>query len=174
MNTIETNRFHADLFWIAREANAVGAYMICVSRRRRKMPSRIDREGDGLIDPRNKHGKTRAIRAQRSGRLTIQTRAPLVLDNHDRIANLGRFIIADAAISMAEARFLVRYTDRTIAKSKIYFGPKEKLRDENGRAVWATVARLFGSPGVRPGKSTIRRLWNGNYSTRHAHLRAGM
>src|SRR5207302_3372383 len=53
------------------------------------------------------------------GRLTIQTRAPLVIDNHDRIPTLGRFVIVDYGnICGGGTIFGGVYTDRTVAKSK--------------------------------------------------------
>ena len=36
------------------------------------------------------------LRANEVGDITLQTRAPLVLDNHERVPALGRFVLADA------------------------------------------------------------------------------
>src|SRR4029077_11057673 len=91
------------------------------------------------------------------GRLTIQTRSPLVLDNHDRIPNLGRFVIVnDGVICGGGTIFGGVYTDRTIAKSKNIFWIEGKITSRDraarsghrGAVVWFT-----GLSGA--GKSTI-------------------
>src|SRR5207249_2645108 len=47
------------------------------------------------------------------GRLTIQTRSPLVVDNHERVPNLGRFVIIDdGQICGGGTIFGGVYTDR--------------------------------------------------------------
>src|SRR5256885_16672268 len=62
------------------------------------------------------------------GRLTIRTRAPLVIDNHDRIPTLGRFVISDdGQISGGGTIFGGVYTDRTVAKSKNIFWTEGKI-----------------------------------------------
>jgi bifunctional enzyme CysN/CysC len=91
------------------------------------------------------------------GRVTIQTRAPLVIDNHDRIPNLGRFVIIDdGQICGGGTIFGGIYTDRTVAKSKNIFWTEEKFTareravrtGHRGAVVWLT-----GLSGA--GKSTI-------------------
>ncbi len=91
------------------------------------------------------------------GKLIVQTRAPLVLDNHDRVARLGRFIIADdGEICGGGTIFGGTYTDRTIAKSKNIFWSEAKITrreraaqmGHRGAVVWFT-----GLSGA--GKSTI-------------------
>src|SRR5438094_8283133 len=91
------------------------------------------------------------------GRLTIQTRAPLVIDNHDRIPNLGRFVIADdGQICGGGTIFGGVYTDRQVAKSKNIFWTEGKITARHrairsghrGAVVWFT-----GLSGA--GKSTI-------------------
>jgi sulfate adenylyltransferase subunit 1 (EFTu-like GTPase family) len=63
-----------------------------------------------------------------TGKLTIETRAPLVIDNHDRIPNLGRFVIIDdGQICGGGTIFGGVYTDRTIAKSKNIFWTEGKI-----------------------------------------------
>jgi adenylyl-sulfate kinase len=87
----------------------------------------------------------------------VQTRAPLVLDNHDRIPSLGRFIIADEGqICGGGIIFGGTYTDRTVAKSKNIFWTEGKITrreraaqmGHRGAVVWFT-----GLSGA--GKSTI-------------------
>src|SRR5204862_7147603 len=66
------------------------------------------------------------------GRLTIQTRGPLVIDNHDRIPNLGRFVLVDdGQICGGGTIFGGIYTDRQVAKSKNIFWSEGKI---TGRA----------------------------------------
>jgi len=75
---------------------------------------------------------------------------------------------------MRGTNFLVAFTtDRTIAKSKIYFGPKEKLRDEKAGQMGHRGA-VVGFTGLSARVNRrLRRLWKGIIQTRHAHLRAG-
>src|SRR5207253_4693532 len=91
------------------------------------------------------------------GRLTIQTRSPLVIDNHDRIPNLGRFVIADdGKICGGGTIFGGVYTDRTVTKSKNIFWSEGKITaharavrsGHRGAVIWFT-----GLSGA--GKSTI-------------------
>jgi bifunctional enzyme CysN/CysC len=91
------------------------------------------------------------------GRLTIQMRSPLVIDNHDRIPKLGRFVIVDdGAICGGGTIFGGVYTDRTVTKSKNIFWVEGKIAAQDratrtghlGAVVWFT-----GLSGA--GKSTI-------------------
>ena len=91
------------------------------------------------------------------GRLTIQTRGRLVIDNHDRIPNLGRFVIIDdGKICGGGTIFGGVYTDRTVAKSKNIFWTEGKITararamrsGHRGAVIWLT-----GLSGA--GKSTI-------------------
>jgi len=91
------------------------------------------------------------------GRLTIQTRGRLVIDNHDRIPNLGRFVIIDdGQICGGGTIFGGVYTDRSVAKSKNIFWTEGKIT-AGARAVRAghrgAVIWLTGLSGA--GKSTI-------------------
>src|SRR5207248_7072423 len=91
------------------------------------------------------------------GRLRIQTLSPLLLDNHDRIPTLWRFVISDDGhICGGGTIFGGVYTDRTVAKSKNIFWVEGKITAETraartghrGAVVWFT-----GLSGA--GKSTI-------------------
>jgi bifunctional enzyme CysN/CysC len=106
------------------------------------------------------------------GRVTIQTRGPLVIDNHDRIPQLGRFVIVDDGLICGGATIIGGiYTDRQAAKSKNIFWSEGKItaRDRaarsghRGAVVWFT-----GLSGA--GKSTIaqaleRELFNRGMQT---------
>jgi bifunctional enzyme CysN/CysC len=155
---IETNRFHADLFWIARDPLHVGRlYNIRLATQDLKCQViSIEQVMDSstletIIEKRDQ------LQRNEVGRVTIQTRAPLVLDNHDRIPNLGRFVIVnDNTICGGGTVFGGLYTDRTVAKSKNIFWTEEKITPmqravhlgHRGAVVWFT-----GLSGA--GKSTI-------------------
>ncbi len=155
---VETNRFHADLFWIVRDPLRVGRlydlrlatqHVKCqiVSIEHVTDSSTLEATGDGREQ----------LERNEIGRVTIQTRAPLVIDNHDRIPNLGRFVIIDdGQICGGGTIFGGVYTDRTVAKSKNIFWTEEKITareramrtGHRGAVVWLT-----GLSGA--GKSTI-------------------
>jgi bifunctional enzyme CysN/CysC len=155
---IETNRFHSDLFWIVREPLRVGhLYTLrlatqdvkceVVSIERVMDSSTLESMGDGREQ----------LERNEIGRLTIQTRGRLVIDNHDRIPNLGRFVIIDdGQICGGGTIFGGVYTDRTVTKSKNIFWTEGKITarqrairsGHHGAVVWLT-----GLSGA--GKSTI-------------------
>ncbi|PYL14309.1 MAG: adenylyl-sulfate kinase, partial [Verrucomicrobia bacterium] len=81
------------------------------------------------------------------GRLTIQTRGPLVIDNHERIPNLGRFVIVEeGGIRGGGTIFGGVYTDRRVAKSQNIFWSEGKITareravrsGHRGAVVWFT------------------------------------
>ena len=168
---IETNRFHADLFWIVREPLRVGHFydLRLAAQQVKCQIVSIEQVMDSSTleiksDPPSVAAATSGVAGGREqlerndvGRLTIQTRSPLVIDNHDRIPNLGRFVIIDddqicggGTISGGV------YTDRRVAKSKNIFWTEEKITareramrtGHRGAVVWLT-----GLSGA--GKSTI-------------------
>jgi bifunctional enzyme CysN/CysC len=170
---IETNRFHADLFWITHEPLRIGRLYHL------RLATQAVKCEIVSIEQVTDSSTLETIPAQREelarnevGRLTIQTRGPLVLDNHDRIPNLGRFVIVnDGVICGGGTIFGGVYTDRTIAKSKNIFWIEGKItpRDRavrgghRGAVVWFT-----GLSGA--GKSTIaqaleRELFNRGMNT---------
>jgi bifunctional enzyme CysN/CysC len=155
---IETNRFHADLFWISREPLRIGqVYNIRLATQDVKCQVVSIEE---VMDSSTLEVKTDThdrIERNEVGRLTIQTRAPLVLDNHDRIANLGRFVLLrDGEIAAGGTVFGGTYTDRVVTKSKNIFWTGGKITSREratqlghrGAVVWFT-----GLSGA--GKSTI-------------------
>ncbi len=155
---IETNRFHADLFWIARPPLQVGRlYDLRLATQEVKCQvSAIEEVMDSSTLER-KSDKRENLERNEVGRLTIQTRGPLVLDNHDRIPNLGRFVIVDdGQICGGGTIFGGTYTDRAVAKSKNIFWTEEKITageravrsGHRGAVIWFT-----GLSGA--GKSTI-------------------
>ncbi len=155
---IEANRFHADLFWIAKEPMRVGRlYDLRLATQDMKCQIvSIEEVMDSSTLDRNTD-KREQLERNEVGKLSIQTRAPLVLDNHERIPSLGRFIIADAGqICGGGIIFGGTYTDRTVAKSKNIFWTEGKITrraraaqmGHRGAVIWFT-----GLSGA--GKSTI-------------------
>jgi bifunctional enzyme CysN/CysC len=155
---IETNRFHADLFWIVREPLRVGhLYSLRLATQEVKCEIvSIERVMDSSTLETKSDGREQLERNE-IGRLTIQTRGPLVIDNHDRIPNLGRFVIIDdGQICGGGTIFGGVYTDRTVTKSKNIFWTEGKITarerairtGHRGAVIWLT-----GLSGA--GKSTI-------------------
>src|SRR5213592_1565613 len=155
---VETNRFHADLFWIVRDPLRVGhLYELRLATQQVKCQIvSIEHVTDSSTLETTSDGREQLERNE-IGRVTIQTRAPLVIDNHDRIPNLGRFVIIDdGQICGGGTIFGGIYTDRTVAKSKNIFWTEEKITSREralrtghrGAVIWLT-----GLSGA--GKSTI-------------------
>ena len=155
---IETNRFHADLFWIVREPLQVGHFyeLRLATQQVKCQIASIEQVMDSAT-LETKSDQREQLERNEIGRLTIQTRAPLVIDNHDRIPNLGRFVIIDdGQICGGGTIFGGVYTDRSVAKSKNIFWTEEKITareralrtGHRGAVIWLT-----GLSGA--GKSTI-------------------
>ncbi len=155
---IEANRFHADLFWIVREPLRVGyLYNLRLATQDVKCEVvSIERVMDSSTLETKSDGREQLERNE-IGRLTIQTRAPLVIDNHDRIPNLGRFVIVDdGQICGGGTIFGGVYTGRTVTKSKNIFWTEGKITagarairsGHRGAVIWLT-----GLSGA--GKSTV-------------------
>jgi bifunctional enzyme CysN/CysC len=170
---IETNRVHADLFWIVQEPLQTGCvYDLRLATQEVKCEIvSIDEVLDSSTLETQREKKDRLARNE-VGRLTIQTRSPLVSDNHDRIPQLGRFVLVDdGEICGGGIIFGGVYTDRIVAKSKNIFWVEGKITPRTratrsghrGAVVWFT-----GLSGA--GKSTIaqaleRELFNRGMNT---------
>ena len=155
---IETNRFHADLFWIVRDPLRLGHFydLRLATQDVKCQIVSIEQVTDSSTLETKTDGREQLERNE-IGRLTIQTRGPLVIDNHDRIPNLGRFVIVeDGRICGGGTIFGGVYTDRKAAKSKNIFWTEGKITareralrsGHRGAVVWLT-----GLSGA--GKSTI-------------------
>jgi len=155
---IEANRVHADVFWIVREPMRSGRlYDLRLATQEVKCEIvSIDQVMDSS-SLESTTEKREQLERNEIGRLTIQTRSPLVIDNHDRIPKLGRFVIVDdGQICSGGTIFGGVYTDRIVAKSKNIFWVEGKITAEaraartghRGAVVWFT-----GLSGA--GKSTI-------------------
>src|SRR2546421_8303553 len=81
---IETNRFHADLFWIARQpARLSHLYTARLATQEVKCQiASIDEIINSVTLERTRGGALQLARNE-VGRVTVHTRAPVVLDNHD-------------------------------------------------------------------------------------------
>jgi bifunctional enzyme CysN/CysC len=155
---IEANRVHADVFWIVREPMRSGRlYDLRLATQEVKCEIvSIDQVMDSS-SLESTTDKREQLERNEVGRLTIQTRSPLVIDNHDRIPKLGRLVIVDDdQICGGGTIFGGTYTDRIVAKSKNIFWVEGKITAEaraartghRGAVVWFT-----GLSGA--GKSTI-------------------
>jgi bifunctional enzyme CysN/CysC len=155
---IETNRFHADLFWMAQKPLAVGVsfgLQLGTQDMKCQVISIEEIMDSSTLDTTSE--KRSEIARNEVGRVTIQTRAPLVLDNHDRVPSLGRFVLVrDGVICGGGIVFGGIYTDRTAIKSKNIFWSEGKITARHrivhnrhrGAVIWLT-----GLSGA--GKSTI-------------------
>jgi bifunctional enzyme CysN/CysC len=169
---IETNRFHTDLFWIAREPLREGKfYDIRLSTQELKCQVVSIEEVLDSATLKAKIDNQTQLERNEVGRLTLQTRAPLVMDNHDRVANLGRFVVIDdGTICGGGIVFGGVYTDRVIAKSKNIFWTGGKITPHQraaqlghrGAVVWFT-----GLSGA--GKSTIAQALERELFSRGMH-----
>ena len=156
---IETNRIKANLFWMGRNNLTVGP------RYRLKLTTQeVDCEVvsvDRIIDASTLEtvgdGSRKHVARNDVAEVTLQTRAPLVLDNHDRNPVLGRFVIMDDRhVAGGGIIFGGVYTDRSQPKSSNIFWSEGDVTAEHrilrnghkGAVVWLTG--LSGS-----GKSTI-------------------
>src|SRR5438093_8509714 len=155
---IETNRFHADLFWIARQpAHLSHVYTARLATQEVKCQIvSLDEVMDSSFLERSPT-KSEQLARNEVGQLTIQTRAPIVLDNHDRVPPLGRFVLVDDGMICGGG--IIHggvYTDRSAIKSKNIFWSEGRITAQaratqhghRGAVVWLTG--LSGS-----GKSTI-------------------
>ena len=155
---IESNRFKARLFWMGRRNLAKG------ERYKLKLATQeLDAEIvsiEKIIDASTLENVAEGrdyIARNDVAEVTLQTRGALVMDNADRNALLGRFVIVDQRnVAGGGIIFGGVYTDRTKVKSQNIFwsegevtGEKRALRNgHRGAVVWLTG--LSGS-----GKSTI-------------------
>jgi len=155
---IETNRFHADLFWIARQPARL-SHLYTARLATQEVKCQIVSLDEVMDSSSLERNPTKADQLARNevGRLTIHTRAPIVLDNHDRLPPLGRFVLVDDGMICGGG--IIHggvYTDRSAIKSKNIFWSEGKITAQaratqhghRGAVVWLTG--LSGS-----GKSTI-------------------
>lgn len=157
---IESNRFYAKVFWMAKESLRVG------SRHRLKLVTQnVECEVVALgkvVDAATLEAESverTEVRENEIGEVTLQTRAPLVLDNHDRVPALGRFVLTDGNELLGGGIISdAVYTAAKTAKSDNIFWSESEITAERralrnqhrGAVIWLT-----GLSGA--GKSTIAR-----------------
>ena len=155
---IESNRFKARLFWMGRRNLALG------ERYKLKLATQeLDAEVisiEKIIDASTLENVAEGrnyIARNDVAEITLQTRGALVMDNADRNALMGRFVIVDQRqVAGGGIIFGGTYSDRTKVKSQNIFwsegevtAAKRALRNgHRGAVVWLTG--LSGS-----GKSTL-------------------
>jgi len=154
----ESKRVHAKVFWMGREPLLAGA------RYRLKL---VTQEVEcqvvavaNVIDAATLDSvaaERAELRTNEVGEVTLQTRAPLVFDNHDRIPSLGRFVLADGNNLLGGGIiFGAIYTARQPIKSDNIFWNESAITaarraSQNGHR--GAVVWLTGLSGA--GKSTI-------------------
>jgi len=155
---VESNRVHAKIFWMGREPLLAGA------RYRLKLVTQdvecqvvaVANVIDAATLDSDSAGRSE-LRTNEAGEVTLQTRAPLVFDNHERIPNLGRFVLASGDNLVGGGIiFGAVYTARKQIKSENIFWSESDItaagraarNGHRGAVVWLT-----GLSGA--GKSTI-------------------
>ncbi len=169
---IETNRLRAEIFWLAEEPLGKTAhYELRLGTQQVKCHvTEIEQVMDSSALTVQTGGFEEVARNE-VGRVTLQTRAPLVLDNHERVPRLGRFVLlTEGRICGGGIVFGGVYTLRTEVKSKNIFWSDAKVTQERramqnghrGAVVWLT-----GLSGA--GKSTIAQALEAELFTRGMH-----
>ncbi|HSH39585.1 MAG TPA: adenylyl-sulfate kinase, partial [Chthoniobacterales bacterium] len=169
---MEANRFRADVFWLAdAPLQRDTPYLLRLATQEiRCHIGSIEQVMDSAtlaITP----GPAGEVAKNEVGRVTIQTKGPLVLDNHDRVPSLGRFVlVARDRICGGGIAFGGVYTSRTEVKSKNIFWTEGKITStrrarqngHRGAVVWLTG--LSGS-----GKSTVAQALEAELFSRGMH-----
>ena len=155
---VQANRVRADIFWLAEAPLRIDRqYALRLATQEVKcqavaIEQVMDSSTLGVTS-----GKIEQVARNEVGRVTLQTRTPLVFDNHDRVATLGRFVLVeDGRICGGGIAFGGEYTSRLAVKSKNIFWSEGKItaarrarqNGHRGAVVWLT-----GLSGA--GKSTI-------------------
>jgi bifunctional enzyme CysN/CysC len=157
---VEVNRVHARVFWIGAEPLRVGARY-----RLKLVTQNVECEVVDLgpvidaatLDPAT--SERTELRINEVGDVTLQTRVPLVLDNHERVPTMGRFILEDGDCLVGGGIVSgALYTRAKAVKSENIFwsesdvtAARRALRNQHrGAVIWLT-----GLSGA--GKSTIAR-----------------
>jgi len=170
---IETNRIKANLFWMGRNNLEAGP------RYKLKLATQevdceivsVDRVIDASTLETVADGR-KHVQRNDVAEITLQTRAPLVLDNHDRVPVMGRFVIMDDRhVAGGGIIFGGAYTDRAKVKSANIFWSEGDVTTEQralrnghkGAVIWLTG--LSGS-----GKSTIAHRLERELFNRSMHV----
>lgn len=155
---IETNRIKARIFWMGKNRLLLGAkYKLKLATQEVECQvAAIDRVLDSSTLETIEGGRDYVAKND-VAELHLQTRTPVVLDNHDRVPIMGRFVIVDDRdVAGGGIIFGGVYTDRTKVKSTNIFWSEGEItaaaraarNGHKGAVVWLT-----GLSGA--GKSTI-------------------
>ena len=154
----ESNRVHARIFWIGREPLVAGAgfRLKLVTQDVECQVVTVENVVDAATLDSTSTGRSE-LRTNEVGEVTLQTRGPLVFDDHDRIPNLGRFVLVDGPHLVGGGIISgAVYTTRKRIKSENIFWNESDItaarraarNGHRGAVVWLT-----GLSGA--GKSTI-------------------
>ncbi len=169
---IEANRFRADIFWLA-EAPLRKDVQYTVRLATQEVKAQVVAI-EQVMDSSSlavSAGEIEQVARNEVGRVTLQTRAPLVMDNHDRVPSLGRFVVVEEGrICGGGIVFGGIYTARQETKSKNIFWSEGGITADmraaqnghRGAVVWLT-----GLSGA--GKSTIARALEAELFRRGMH-----
>ena len=169
---IESNRMRAKIFWIGREPLRIG------SRYRLKLVTQDVECQVAALGPvldaatlGSSAVEHSELRINEVAEVTLQTRAPLVFDNYDRIPVLGRFVLAEEGNLVGGGVVSgAVYTSRKEIKSENIFWSESEItaqrraarNEHRGAVVWLT-----GLSGA--GKSTIARALEKELFRRSMH-----
>ncbi|MFL6583863.1 MAG: adenylyl-sulfate kinase, partial [Chthoniobacterales bacterium] len=156
---IETNRVRAEIFWMVDSPLRKGdSYTLRLGTQEVKSQIVAIEQVMDSSSLQIARGE-RDVARNEVARVTLQTRAPFIVDNHDRVPHLGRFVlINNRRICGGGIVFGGAYLDRAAIKSKNISWSESKITADDrarrnghrGAVVWLT-----GLSGA--GKSTIAR-----------------
>jgi bifunctional enzyme CysN/CysC len=170
---IETKRFRARIFWMGDKPFAIGKrYNVkLLTQEIECQLVSVDRVIDATsLDTFS--GVRLSVVKNEVAEVTIQTRSPLVMDNHDKIDTSGRFVVVDERdVAGGGIIFGGTYVQRERIQSTNLFWSEgridQRIRIERnghrGMVVWMTG--LSGS-----GKSTLARGLETNLFNRHMQV----
>lgn len=170
---IETKRFRARIFWMGDKPFAIGKrYNVkLLTQEIECQLVSVDRVIDATsLDTFS--GVRYSVVKNEVAEVTIQTRSPLVMDNHDKIDTSGRFVVVDERdVAGGGIIFGGTYIQRERIQSTNLFWSEgridQRIRIERnghrGMVIWLTG--LSGS-----GKSTLARALETNLFNRHMQV----
>jgi bifunctional enzyme CysN/CysC len=155
---IETNRFRARLFWMGDRPLILGRrYKVkLLTQEVECQVASIDRAIDAS-SLETTSSIRRSVGRNEVAEITVQTRGPIVLDNYDRLAASGRFVLVDENdVAGGGIVFGGQYLERAPARSsniswsegQVNFRERIERNGHRGLVVWLT-----GLSGA--GKSTL-------------------
>jgi bifunctional enzyme CysN/CysC len=155
---IETNRFRARLFWMGDRPLTLGRrYKLkLLTQEVECQVASIDRAIDAS-SLETTSSVRRSVGRNEVAEITVQTRGPVVLDNYDRLAVSGRFVLVDENdVAGGGIVFGGQYLDRVPSRSsniswaegQVSLGERIERNGHRGLVVWFT-----GLSGA--GKSTL-------------------